>query len=485
MKNWNLPVTVFCSGAVVMMLELTGARLLSPYLGSSTFIWTSLIGIILASLSFGYYLGGRAADRNPSVVVLANVLFAAGVLIALMAYLQADILALVARVVSDLRVASVVASVALFTPASVILGMVSPYAIRLQMESVKTSGATVGRLYAISTMGSIVGTFLTGFVLFSYIGSLEILVLLSVILVLLSLLLARGWLAIVKLVFLVILLGSFFLLESLKVLAAEKGIVDMDSQYSRIRIFDDGVTRYLDLEMNPSSAIYLESDELVFEYTKGYELVRSLYGSLERVLVIGGGTFTYPRHLRMVSPQTLVDAVEIDPALTDLAAKYFRLDLSDEGLRIINEDGRTYLNNYEGEGYDLIFGDAFKSFYTLPQQLTTVEAVKAHYDALAEDGAVVLNIAGSVFGETGQFFRAELATYKEVFPQVEVLLTRNSDPYALQNVLLVAFKEPRVFPTEVEEKFFREEIVLDLPILTDNFAPVEKYMMSFFDYLKL
>lgn len=485
MKNWKLLLTVFFSGAVVMMLELTGARLLSPYLGSSMFIWTSLIGIILASLSFGYYLGGKVADRRPEVGLLANILFVAAVLIGVVAYLQADILALVARVFDDLRLASVAASVLLFAPVSVLLGMVSPYAIRLAMENVKTSGETVGRLYAVSTMGSIVGTFLTGFVLFGLMGSLEILLLLSVILVLLSLVLVGGFMRIVKWIFLLILIGGFFLLENLKALAVEKGVVDIDSQYGRIRIFDDGKVRYLDLEMNPSSAIYFDSDELVFEYTKGYELVRSLYGSLERVLVIGGGAFTYPRHLRLIAPQTEVDTVEIDPALTDLAEKYFRLDLSDEGLRIFNEDGRTFLNKVEREKYDLIFGDAFKSFYTVPQQLATVEAVRKHYDALKEDGAVVLNVAGSVLGETGQFFRAELATYREVFPQVEVLMTRNSDPYALQNVLIVAFKTPRIFPPEVEEKFYREEIPLDLPVLTDNFAPVEKYMMSFFDYLKL
>lgn len=477
---------VFISGAVVMMLELTGSRLLSPYLGSSTFIWTSLIGIILGSLSFGYYLGGKVADKNPSEKVLANILLVAAVLIALMTYLQADLLAFVTRLFDDLRVASVLASIILFTPASVILGMVSPYAVRLQMENVKTAGATVGRLYALSTIGSIVGTFLTGFVLFAFIGTLEILVLLSLILVLTSLLLWRKGLGLVmRLIFIVILIAAFFLLESLKALAAEKGIIDIDSQYSRIRVFDDGEVRYLDLEMNPSSAIYLDSEELVFEYTKGYEFVKSLRPGFDRVLVIGGGTFTYPRYLRLKHPKALVDTVEIDPALTEVAVRYFRLDLSDEKMRIFNEDGRTYLNRVAAGSYDLIFGDAFKSFYTVPHQLTTKEAVQKHFDALSEDGIVALNVIGSVSGDVGKFFRAELATYKAVFPQVEVVLTRNSNPEALQNLLIVAFKKKQSFAPEVAEKFYRDEIVLDVPVLTDNFAPVEKYMLEFFDHIKL
>lgn len=469
-----------------MILELAGARILSPYLGTSTFIWTSIIGIILLSLSLGYHLGGRLADKTRELKTLSQILFFASITIALTTYFETAVLSFIEHNFTDLRIASIIASIILFTPASILLGMVSPYTIRLSIENIKTSGSTVGTLYALSTIGSIFGTFLTGFYLLAWLGSIQIMILLSIILLLLSITVYKGKLLPLKIVFLILLFISLYLIQTRLALAAEKGIIDLDTSYSRVQIFDDGEVRYLEIGNNQSSAMYLDSDELVYEYTKAYDIINDIYPNFKsgKSLVLGAGAFSFPKHLLATYPNLQVDVVEIDPALTEISQKYFRLDPTEENLNIYNQDARTFLNKNTTE-YDVIFGDAFKSFYSVPHQLTTIEAIQKHYDSLNENGVLILNIAGSITSETGQFFRAELATIKEVFPQVHVLAARTSNPEALQNILIIALKTEKPLPESILDRFYQNEIPLDMPVLTDNFAPVDQYMMSLFDYIKL
>jgi predicted membrane-bound spermidine synthase len=152
-----LELTVFVCGALVMIYEITGSRLLSPYLGASVYIWTSLIGVILAALSLGYWLGGRIADKKPDVKILAFVVFLAGGLMSVTILLKDLILALIAESSAILEIKSVIAALLLFAPASVLLGFVTPFAVKLKMSSLADTGKIVGRLYALSTVGSILG----------------------------------------------------------------------------------------------------------------------------------------------------------------------------------------------------------------------------------------------------------------------------------------------------------------------------------------
>ncbi|MFH1533488.1 MAG: fused MFS/spermidine synthase, partial [Nitrospirota bacterium] len=163
MKKYILEIIVFFSGAIVMVLELVGSRVLAPYVGTSILVWTSLIGIILGSLSLGYYLGGRIADKKASFRILAFILFSAAILITLTTLIKSPVLTFIQTSIRDLRTASVVATILLFTPASIALGMVSPYSVKLKLHRLEATGRTVGNLYALSTIGSIVGTFLAGF----------------------------------------------------------------------------------------------------------------------------------------------------------------------------------------------------------------------------------------------------------------------------------------------------------------------------------
>ncbi|HVF30538.1 MAG TPA: fused MFS/spermidine synthase, partial [Pyrinomonadaceae bacterium] len=188
--KYILELTVFVCGAVVMTYEIIGSRIVSPFIGTSTYVWTSLIGVILASLSFGYWLGGRLADRRPEVGVLASVIFVAGGLVSLTVLIKEVVLTAVVAIPVGLELQSVIAALSLFAPASVALGFVTPYAVKLKMLSLNDAGKTVGRLYALSTVGSIAGTFAAGFFLIPFVGSVRTLYLLAAVLIVLALSLA-------------------------------------------------------------------------------------------------------------------------------------------------------------------------------------------------------------------------------------------------------------------------------------------------------
>ncbi|MCD4681915.1 MAG: fused MFS/spermidine synthase [Bacteroidales bacterium] len=191
MKKFFLEIVVFICGAVVMAFEIIGSRMLGPYVGTSMVVWTSIIGVILLSLSLGYYWGGRIADKLPRADILSLIIFISALFMIFSTFLKDEILQLLIRWIDNIKVVSVIASLILFTVPSVLLGMVSPYAARIKMKSVEKSGSTVGNLYAISTVGSILGIFMAGFYLIPTFKITNILLLLSIVLIAVSLFLNR------------------------------------------------------------------------------------------------------------------------------------------------------------------------------------------------------------------------------------------------------------------------------------------------------
>ncbi|MCK4525627.1 MAG: fused MFS/spermidine synthase, partial [Candidatus Andersenbacteria bacterium] len=169
----KLYLIVFSTGAVIMILELIGSRILAPTLGTSIFIWTSLIGIILGAMSLGYFLGGKLADKNPNVETFSLIIFASGILIFFIIIIKTSVLEF--SVFLGMKNGAIFSAIALFALPAVLLGTVSPYAARMAIKEVESSGRTMGNLYAISTFGSIVGTFLAGFYLIPNFGSTNIL----------------------------------------------------------------------------------------------------------------------------------------------------------------------------------------------------------------------------------------------------------------------------------------------------------------------
>lgn len=491
-NKYILEFTVFMCGAVVMVFELVGSRVLGPYFGTSIFVWTGLIGIIMGSLSIGYYLGGKIADKKPNFDSLSLIIFLAAISIGITIFIKDFLLIALQFYFGDIRIASVFASVILFFPASVLLGMVSPYAVKLKIENLNTSGSTVGNLYAISTAGSIIGTFLSGFYLIPRFGINTLLIILAITLVFISSVISIKKYIKTKLSIFTIFVIVWCATSGFDYISEKKGFndfIDINTAYNRIWIYNhtdlktNKLIKIMGINNENHSAMFLDNDVLVNEYTKYYHLAKHFNPNFKKTLMFGGAGYSYPKDFLLKYPKETIDVVEIDPKVTELAKKYFKLK-ENSRLTIYHEDGRVYLNKTQ-EKYDVIFGDAFSSRYSLPYQLTTKEAIQREYDILNNDGVVVLNIISAIEGEKGEFLRAEYVTYKNIFPQVYLFPVREyNNGYETQNIILVALKskknqeltntDPKL--NEYLQHLWKKEIDIDMPILTDDYAPVDYYI---------
>ena len=279
-NKYILELTIFVCGAVVMIFELVGSRVLGPYFGTSIFVWTSLIGIILGSLSLGYYLGGKIADKKPNFNSLSIIIFLAAVSIGLTIFIKDFLLIYLQIYFTDVRITSVFASLILFSPTSVLLGIVSPYAVKLKIENLNTSGSTVGNLYAISTAGSIIGTFLSGFYLIPQFGTNKLLIILSLTLIFISLLLSAKKYTKIKLSIFTIFIIGWYVVIGLNHIFQANGFIDIDTAYNRIWIYNhidprtNELVKIMGVNNENHSSMFLDSDELVNEYTKYYHLAK-------------------------------------------------------------------------------------------------------------------------------------------------------------------------------------------------------------------
>jgi spermidine synthase len=478
-----------------MVFELVGSRLLAPTVGTSIYAWTSLIGVILASLSLGYYFGGRIADTRPHRAILALIISFASIAVAGTGLMKDIVSVGVVMLPVVMEVKAVLLSLVLFAPASFFLGMVSPFAVRLSMSDIGKSGRIAGNLYALSTAGSIFGTFLAGFYIIPNIGSMKTVFLLSFALIIVVIaLLGRSVFnskQVIALSFAIIFFnGSYFAVSVATKNEQQNGRIYVDTQYGHAWVFSGTdpkskkpITALATDPYGTQAARFSDgTEDLVFDYTKFYRIVGHFQPVIQNALMIGGSAYTYPRDFLSHYPDASIDVVEIDPGMTKLAQDYFGLT-SDSRLSIIHEDGRLFLNNSK-KVYDALFIDAFNSATTIPFQLTTIEAVRAVYDRTRDGGVVLVNIVSSIEGDRGMFLRAEYATYKKVFPQVYVFAVNH--PYEgtiNQNIMLIALKSDVVPSFSSNNEHYQEQlshvwtkpVVDDMPILSDDFAPVEYY----------
>jgi spermidine synthase len=484
-------LVVFVSGAIVMVLELVGSRLLAPFFGNSLFVWTSLIGVMLGFMALGGFLGGRLGDRHLSTSVLFWILLAASASIALVAFAEDALLSSLAEG-ANLRVAAVLSATILFAVPSTLLGMVSPYCTRLRLHALADSGATVGSLYALSTLGSIIGTFAAGFWLIAHVGSHDLVSWLAASALVLALVVAAPltWRRVAA------LLGGLAI-----VVAAMQGTStyanSFDTQYDRYFIGHEieaetmrPVATLSRDNYSIESATYTDNGEpYLLEYYNYYDLALASVPDVRRTLLIGGGAFSYPRHQLGRYPEAIADVVEIDPDLVSVARSTFALD-EDPRLNVIVEDGRTFLNDSR-ESYDAILIDAFKSASSIPYQLTTRESMSHCYRLLDDDGVLAMNIIASPNGPGSRFLWAEYVTLQAIFPQVEVFAVFDANrPGEVQNMAVIASKSEsidllatlkqiapdlaarRVDPGTVSG------LIAGAALITDDFAPVDQYLMD-------
>ena len=489
---WGIRFNVFVSGAVVMALELVGSRILAPVFGDSIFVWGALIGVVMAALSLGYYVGGRMADRRPSYGVFSMILISAGVLIMLIPLSSPFILEVVYLSGVGDRYGPILASLLLLAAPTILLGMISPYSVRMSAESIFNLGGISGSLYSISTAGSIFGTFFTVFVLIPSFGVRQIVFSLGVVLIAVAVvgmtLVEKG---IIFTLMLVLLMPSLFAGGGPFLGISGNAVIRKDTPYSTLTVIDSEAkgTRTMYLNNMPHSAMYLNgSNRAVFRYTDYFNVAFLFNPEAERVLFIGGGGFSGPKQFLEHYPNATVDVVEIDPDVVAVAQDYFGVT-DDPRMRTFTMDGRSFLR--DAGTYDVVVLDAYSKTY-VPFHLMTLEFFESLDEHLAPDGVVVSNLISSLIGDTSDLLKAEVNTIAGVLPQVYLFPTRSGQLSLLQNIILVATKSPTRFdeadlmeaaeahPVEgvplqrYADTLFSLELASDSElVLTDDYAPAE------------
>lgn len=486
-KNWFFPEIIsFANGALVMIFEILGARIVWPHIGTSLFVWTSLIASILGSLSLWYYLGGRIADKQHNKKILAFIYLLVSSIILLLFIIKDPFIDIVSTRIPDIRMISFFVCIVLFWPVSLFFGMASPIITKSKLESVKTGGKTIGTFESIGTIGSITGTVSAGFFLIPFFWVNELLLSLGIVALILSFYIERKVFLIWQWILVVIYVLCFSTNNKLQAIYENNNIHFVDSFYSHIMVFNGErkwhPTRELKVDNISHAGMYTDSSELLYDYTKYYHLLSVFTPEAKNVLMLWGAAYSFPKSFLETYGDKNLDVVEIDPKMTEIAKKYFHLPDSPR-LQIYHEDARVYLNQTEKK-YDTILGDAFWNYYSVPYQLTTQEVVKKSYNLLEPNGVLILNIIGSIEGKYSQFIQAEYKTYASVFPQVYLIPVSSSILTERQNIMLVAFTSPlvRTFTSDDLElqsylnKMMTPKVDEETQILTDNYAPVDYFV---------
>lgn len=486
-----LYISSFLCGASVMVLEMAGSRVVAPYMGTSQIVWTALIGVILTSMTFGNWAGGRLADRRPDPRVLAQIIMAAAVWSFGIGIFGKPFLHLLATSIRNLYLGALIAASVLFAVPSALLGAVSPFIVRLGMTEVVSSGATVGRYSAVSNAGSILGTFVGGLVLILFFSSTMIIFIVAATLSCVSLMLSKS--------------ARRAAAAGVLVLAAvscEAGVmpmlrdreIEIQTSYNTVKVFDTTVwltrreVRILQTDpLGAQSLMYLDDpSELYSDYTKFYDLAFHFRPQTKRVLMMGGGGYCVPRHITATRPDVDVDVVELDPGITKIARDHFFLK-DRPGQRIFHEDARMYVNRESqpgGERYGAVFGDTFGSEYSIPFHLTTKECMGAIYDMLDDDGVLVLNIISEISGE---LFAGIYASVAEHFPSLMIFPATYPNSVSMrQNIMLVALKSHEIPEREPKDEETKRLLSHRWTVpyspnaqpFTDDFAPVEKHRLK-------
>jgi spermidine synthase len=441
-----LRAVVFTGGLTSIGIELAASRLLAPYFGGSTFIWANLIGLTLTYLALGYYLGGRIADRHPSASLLYAITAIAGFFTGLIPIIARPILhaslSAFDRVAVGAFYGSLIATILLFAIPVTLLGFVTPFAIRLLMPNVANAGITAGNIYALSTVGSIAGSFLPVLLLVPLLGTAKTFLIFAASLIIISIIGLIGERAqkpaLFPLSLLAILMATVTLTASAQIKPPYRGelIYEGESEYNYIQVLKDG-NSYL-LALNEGHAIHsiYNPNQLLTGGPWDYFMVGPLYGQkltpASDALIIGLAGGTAAREISAAYPGVHIDGVEIDPEIANLGKQYFGLD-DLPNLNIIVEDGRYFLNRTHQQ-YDLIAIDAYRQPY-IPFQLTTKEFFEEVDDHLTENGATVINV-----GRTETDYRLVnviASTMKAVYPNVYVIDTKDYD-----NSMVIGTKSP-------------------------------------------
>lgn len=402
-KNMFIYITSFLCGMSVMGVELSATRLLAPYFGTSSIVYTVVIGLIMIAMSIGNVLGGRSADKHNDLGRLFKMLWVAALWVAVIPLVGKYVIALSALAMawllpSNLLVAgSVLSCLLVFSAPLLILGMVSPYLVKLGVKDMEKSGRTTGEIYAASTIGSIIGTFIPTFLTIPYIGTLKSFLVFALSLNLICLYYfistKKGF---VKGIITTVLTAAFLIMPFKTSYAFWTDVVlEDESLYNYLQVAekDDSVILSTNVAFGVQS-IY-RRDRILSGYYYDYALMSPLMlrdGSTEKpldILVLGMGTGTFAKECKYFFPNSNITGVEIDEKIVDLSKEYFQL--TDEEATVYVNDGRTFLSSPQAGMYDIILCDAYHDI-TIPFHMATTEFFSEVKEHLKPDGILMVNI---------------------------------------------------------------------------------------------
>jgi spermidine synthase len=474
-----LRLLVFVVGAASLGTEIAAARLLAPYFGASTIVWANTIATVLVALSAGYWLGGRLADRSPTRRTLCTIVLCASVLLAAVPFVARPFLSFAVDAIDSYSAGafagSLVGVVALVGVPVALLGAVAPFAVRLSLEDVRAAGSVTGGLYALSTVGSLLGTFLAALVLVPFAGTQRTFLAFGATLAAVAAPALRREALLVPAGIVVAL--ALAPVPGKTAPDGERVIDEVETQYQYARVVEDadGTRR---LELNEGVAVhskYRPGAYLTDDYWDDF-LVLPLTARARppaRVAILGNAAGTTARAYGHFFPRTAVDAVELDGRLTEIGRRLF--DLHGPRLRVVTADARPYLRGTSAR-YDAIFVDAYRQPY-IPFYLATREFFELVRSRLRPGGVVVVNV-GHPEGST-RLERVLTATMGAAFPHVL------RDPARPTNTQLVASIEPlrsALAPASAPPplRALAEEVAARLrpglpggEVYTDDRAPVE------------
>lgn len=492
-----LPFSVFVTGACVLVIEIVAIRILSPYFGNTIFTTSSIISVILLALSVGYYVGGKIADRHPRLELFFGIIVFSGIS-SLFFFAIGDIIIPIIDDFFSIITGPLLTSIILFLFPAFLLGMLSPYAIKLQVFRFPEQGmGTVsGSIFFWSTLGSITGSIASGFLLIPHFGIRNIMIANSVILF------SLGFFALFflhkkkKFINMIVLLIIFsgLILYTTHSLAKEKIVYSKDGVYEKITILDGQFsgrpTRFFKQDHSISGAMFLDSNDsrdLVFDYTKYYSIYTLFTKKLTNALVIGGGAYSIPKALLAGSETVQIDVSEIEPTLFSLSKEYFKVEDSSR-LVIHEKDGRKFLRDTK-KLYDLIFSDVYYSFFSIPSHFTTIEFFKLAKSKLDKDGVFMANMIGDLSRRDPSFILSEMRTFQLVFPNSYFFATSDPGSITSQNIIFIGYNSNKQIDFASKEILYNEnKLIKNLPhkridpnrfafsmypVLTDNYSPTD------------
>lgn len=464
-----LYLAVFSGGMTTLAVELSASRLLGSTFGTSNIVWANIIGLILIYLTVGYFIGGRWADRSPHYTTFYKIIAWAAFFSGLVPLIARPILRVAATAFQDFDAAvtagSFVSVLVLFSAPVTLLGCISPFAIRLALSHVKEAGSTSGHMYAVSTLGSIIGNFTPVLFLIPQIGTTRTFLVFAGLLLSVGLtgLALQDRRAAIKLLWMPVALAmlAFFALSG-PLHDPPSGMTllyEDETAYNLVQVVEDeDGYRYLLLNEGQGVHSQWHPTEIYYRRTWGFFLAGPYFNAppyspdrIERIAIIGLAAGTIARQYDAVYPGLPIDGIEIDPGIVEAGRRY--MGMTQPGLNVIVADGRFGLNQLE-ESYTMIGIDAYRVPY-VPWHLTTVEFFEEARDRLTEDGILTINVGRT--SSDRRLVEAMARTLLDVFPSVHTLDVPNS-----YNTILVATRQPTA----------AQNLQANLAALPDNAHPI-------------